>query len=156
MYILKEVGKLNISKLNAVARILSACGKDMAEKYDLHHWDNLYIKTLLIVGLCNLKNKIYILFDDGKAVATFMTKQRGDALHFEKLGTLPSESGKGIGSFCMNKIEEIAKGANCKKVVMEVYEPSQHAISFYKHKGYEVTGMTDTLKYKELIMEKRI
>ena len=85
-----------------------------------------------------------------------MTRQRGEDLHFEKLGTLPSESGKGIGSFCMNKIEEIAKSANCKKVVMEVYEPSQHAISFYKHKGYEVIGMTDTLKYKELIMEKRI
>ncbi len=156
MYILKKIGKLDVKNLNKVAHILNACGKDMANKYNLHHWDNVYVKTLVIVGLCNLKNNVYILFNDNKAVATFMTKQSGDALHFEKLGTLPSESGKGIGSFCMNKIEEIAKGTNCKKVVMEVYEPSQHAISFYKHKGYEVIGMTDTLKYKELIMEKRI
>ena len=156
MYILKKVGKIDIQKLNAVAHILNACGKDMANKYDLHHWDNIYIKTLIIVGLCNLKNNIYLLFDDTKAVATFMTKQQGDVLHFEKLGTLPSESGKGIGSFCMNKIEELAKDADCKKVVLEVYEPSQHAIAFYKHKGYEVAGIKDTLKYKELIMEKRI
>ena len=85
-----------------------------------------------------------------------MTKRNGDALHFEKLGTLPSESGKGIGSFCMKKIEELAKEVGCKKVVMEVYEPSQHAISFYEHKGYVAVGMTDTLKYKEVKMEKRI
>ena len=156
MYILKRVGKLDLPKLNAVARILNSCGKDMANKYDLHHWDNLFIKTLIIVGLCDLRNEIYLLYSGNKPVATFMTKRNGDALHFEKLGTLPSESGKGIGSICMRKIEEIAKNEDCKKVVMEVYEPSQYAISFYEHKGYAAVGMTDTLKYKEVKMEKRI
>lgn len=156
MYILKKVGKLDFPKLNAVAHILNACGKDMANKYDLHHWDNPFIKTLIIVGLCDLKSEIYLLYDENKPVATFMTKCNQDELHFEKLGTLPSESGKGIGSYCMSKIEEMAKDASCKKVVMEVYEPSQHAISFYEHKRYTVVGMTDTLKYREVIMEKRI
>jgi GNAT superfamily N-acetyltransferase len=156
MYKLMKIGKLDFPKLNAVAHILNACGKDMANKYDLHHWDNPFIKTLIIVGLCDLKNEIYILYDGNKPVATFMTKRNQDELHFEKLGTLPSESGKGIGSYCMSKIEEMAKDVSCKKVVMEVYEPSHHAISFYEHKGYTVVGMTDTLKYKEVKMEKRI
>lgn len=156
MYKLMKIGKLDISKLNAVAFILNTCGKDMAKKYNLHHWDNPLIKTLMIVGLCDLKNEIYLLYDGNKPVATFMTKRNQDELHFEKLATLPSESGKGIGSYCMSKIEELAKDAGCKKVVMEVYEPSQHAISFYEHKGYTVVGMTDTLKYKEVKMEKRI
>ena len=156
MYTLKKIGKLDIPKLYAVARILNACGKNMAKKYDLHHWDNPYIKTLIIVGLCDLQNNTYLLYDASKPVATFMTKRSGDELHFEKLGTLPSESGKGIGSHCMKKIEELAQEAGCKIVVMEVYEPSQHAISFYEHKGYTVVGMTDTLKYKEVKMEKRI
>ena len=156
MNILKRVAKLDIPKLNAVAQILNTCGKDMAKKYNLHHWDNPFLKTLIIVGLCNLKNNIYLLFDGTKPVATFMTKRHATTLHFEKLGTLPSESGKGIGSFCMKKIEELAKEAGCRKVAMEVYEPSQHAISFYEHKGYVVVGITDTLKYKEVNMEKRI
>lgn len=156
MYTLKKVGKLDIKKLNAIATILNACGKDMAKKYNLHHWDNPFIKSLIIVCLCDLKNTIYLIYDGTKPVATFMTKRNGDALHFEKLGTLPSESGKGIGSFCMKKIEELAKAGGCKRVTMEVYEPSQHAISFYKHIGYEAVGMTDTLKYKEVKMEKRI
>lgn len=156
MYILKKVGKLDFPKLNAVARILNACGKDMANKYDLHHWDNPFIKSLIIVGLCDLKNEIYLLYDENKPVATFMTKCIGNDLHFEKLGTLPSESGKGIGSYCMNKIEEMAKDSGCRKVVMEVYEPSKHALAFYEHKGYTAVGMTDTLKYKEVKIEKRI
>ena len=156
MYTLKKVGKLDIQKLYTVARILNFCGKDMAEKYNLHHWNNPFTKSLLIVGMCTLKNDIYLLYDETKPVATFMTRRNGDTLHFEKLGTLPSESGKGIGSLCMNKIEEMAKKAGCNKVIMEVYEPSQHAISFYEHKGYKRVGMTDTFKYKEIKMEKGI
>ena len=156
MYKLKKVGKLDIPKLNVVAQILNACGKDMAKKYDLHHWDNRYLKTLIIVGLCDLKYTLYLLYDGIKPIATFMIKRNGETLHFEKLGTYPSESGKGIGSFCMKKIEELAKEESCKKVSMEVYEPNQHAISFYERKGYVVVGTTDTMKYREVIMEKRI
>ena len=156
MYKLEKVGKLNIPKLWAVAQILNKCGKDMAEKYDLHHWDNSFIKSLAIVGICNLKNNIYLLCDVARPVATFMTKHNGTSLHFEKLGTTPTESGKGVGSYCMTKIEDRAKEAGCNKVVMEVYEPSRHAISFYEHKGYKRVGMTDTLKYKEIKMEKDI
>lgn len=156
MYTLKKVGILDIPRLNKVAFILNACGKNMAMKYDLHHWDNPYLKSLVIVGLCALKNKVYLLYTDKIPVATFMTKIQGDALHFEKLGTLPSEGGKGIGSLCMSKIEEIAKNAGCKKVVMEVYAPSQYALSFYEHKGYKAVGMVDTLKYKEVQMERNL
>ena len=156
MYKLIKVRKLGILKLHVVAEILKACGKDMAQKYDLHHWDNPYLKSLIIVFLCSIKNDIYLVYDESKPVATFMVRENGNALHFEKLGTLPTESGKGIGSFCMKRIEEIAKETDSKKVVMEVYEPSKHAISFYEHKGYTTVGMTNTLKYTEVKMEKRI
>ena len=48
MYTLKKIEKLNISGVHKVASILNACGKDMALKYDLHHWDNPYLKSFLI------------------------------------------------------------------------------------------------------------
>ncbi len=156
MYKLRKVGKFNVFQLKGVADILNACGKDMAKKYDLHHWDNPYLKTFAIVCICTLKNEIYLLYDNSMPVATFMTKISGNALHFEKLGTKPSEAGKGVGSLCMKQIEEIASKTGCSKVVMEVYEPSQHAVSFYEHRGYVVVGTKDTLKYKEVKMEKSI
>lgn len=156
MYRFEKIGKFNILKISRVSAILNDCGKDMADKYGLHHWDNPYVKSLLIVELCALRNSVYLLFKSNRPVAAFMTRVQGEELHFEKLGTLPAESGKGIGSICMRKIEEIAKRQGCKKVVMEVYEPSKHAISFYLHKGYRMAGIKDTLKYKVIKMEKSI
>ena len=156
MYELVKVKKFDLVRYKCVSSILNACGKDMAKKYNLHHWDNSKLKSFAIVFYCSLKNDIYLLYFGDKPVATFMVKLCGKILHFEKLGTLPSESGKGIGSFCINSIEAIASKEGCNKVVMEVYKPSQHAILFYTHKGYTVTGCTDTLKYEELKMEKEI
>lgn len=138
----------------AVAKILNSCGKDMATKYNLHHWDNSFIKSFAIVCFCSLKNEVYLVDCDSKHVATFMIHTNKSSLHFEKLGTLPSESGKGIGSFCLMRIEELALKAGCKRIFMEVYEPSQHAISFYEHNGYSVVDRKDSLKYCELVMEK--
>lgn len=156
MFKLKKIGKLDIRKQCKVASILNACGKDMAKNYNLHHWDNPYVKSLIIVGLGALKNSVFLVYEENNPVATFMVKKKGDSLHFEKLGTLPSQSGKGIGSFCMNKIEKLAHKSGCKKVVMEVFEPSKHAISFYEHRGYRMVGTIETLKYKEIKMEKNI
>ena len=156
MYKLKKVSVYNIPQLTKVASILNACGKDMAKKYNLHHWDNPYIKSFAIVCLCVLKNEVFLLYSNKSPLATFQISVKNETLHFEKLGTLSSAAGQGIGSICMKKIETIAKKRGCNKVVMEVYEPSQHAISFYEHKGYKRVGMVDTLKYKEIKMEKNI
>ena len=153
--------KLTATKIHAVkdliivAKILYACGKDMAENYDLHHWDNPYLKALLIVAACALKNNVYlVLNNEKKPVATFQTRINGKDLHFEKLAVAPQEAGKGIGSFCLETIEQQAKAQGCNSVVMEVYDLSKHAIKFYEHRGYKEKGITDTLKYKEIKMEK--
>lgn len=145
-----------IGKWIAVARILNYCGKNMAKKYDLHHWDNSLFKSMIIVGLCLLKNKVYLVTERGKAVATFQIKDSEDALFFEKLAVSPSVAGKGYGSYCMKLIETKAKQLGYKKTRMEVYDQSKHAIDFYLHKGYSQVGVINTLKYKDLIMEKVI
>ena len=103
----------------------------MAQKYDLHHWDNSFVKSCIIVGICMIKNNVFLVYCGRKPVATFQTRKKGACLHFEKLGTLPSESNHGVGFFCMESIEDMARNLKCGKVTMEVYEPSRHAIAFY-------------------------
>lgn len=39
-----KVEKYHILALKKVSDILFQCGKDMARKYDLHHWDNSHMK----------------------------------------------------------------------------------------------------------------
>ncbi|MBQ9784232.1 MAG: GNAT family N-acetyltransferase [Clostridia bacterium] len=157
MYKLRKLGLFHLRGLFRAAAILYDCGKDMAKKYDLHHWDNSRFKTWVIIFLCVLKNRVYLVCDEeGRAVATFQTHRTGDAMHFEKLATSPECAGRGIGSFCIEQIEALAKSDGCGKVCMEVYAPSEHAIHFYEHRGYVTTGTTKTLKYTEIKMEKQI
>lgn len=156
MYRLRRIRKKDFGSFGQVAGILNRCGKDMAMRYGLHHWDNLYLKSFLIVLLSIQKNTIYLLYDGKLPVATFQIRKEGEVMHFEKLGTIPAESGRGAGSFCLKMIEKLAKKQGCKKVSMEVYQPSRHAISFYENRGYGIVGEVSTLKYQEVIMEKRI
>ena len=129
----------------------------MANRYDLHHWNNSRLKNAIVLFLCLLKNRIYLVYDkERKAVATFQTKKIGNALRFQKLATAPAYAGKGVGSFCIEAIEGIAKSMGCEKVVLEVYDKSEHAKKFYEHRGYSVSGNVITLKYSELKMEKCI
>lgn len=153
---LKRVHICEVSNLLSVARILNLCGRDMAKKYDLHHWDNPMLKSCIIVLLCMLKNQVYLMLDNKNPVATFQVKKKKDTLFFEKLAVNPEVSGNGYGSYCMKLIERQAKKMECHKVRMEVYVKSKHAIEFYEHKGYSKVGETGTLKYTDLIMEKTV
>lgn len=156
MYSVLKLNLWNIGGLFRVADILHKCGKDMASKYDLHHWDNSHLKNWLIVLLCILKNDVYLVMDPKTAVATFQVRKMGSSLLFQKLATVPVYAGSGIGSFCLREIERIGRAYGCTEVICEVYDQSKHAISFYEHKGYCVYGAVDTLKYSELKMKKEL
>ena len=137
--------------------ILYECGKDMADKYDLHHWDNSHIKNHIIIVLCALKNDIYLVYNRNTPVAPFQTRKIGDrSFLFQKLATVPLLSGTGIGSYCLTEIERLAKDSGCIEVVCEVYVKSKHAKNFYEHRGYMTCGTSETLKYKEWAMRKYI
>lgn len=156
MYSVRKLNKLNIFGLKKVSYILYECGSDMAKKYNLHHWDNSMIKTWIIIVLCVLKNDIYLAYKSNVAVATFQTRKQGNSFLFQKLATIPKFAGGGIGSYCLIEIERLAKKSACTEVICEVYDKSEHAKSFYEHRGYTVYGETETLKYKELKMRKEI
>lgn len=156
MYQVIKLSKCNIVRLKKVSDILYECGKDMAKKYDLHHWDNSHIKNHIIVALCAMKNDIYLVYNEKTPVATFQTSKREKSLLFQKLATSPTFSGGGIGSYCMTEIERLAKEQGCSEVICEVYDKSGHAKSFYEHRGYTIYGATETLKYKELKFRKEL
>lgn len=156
LYSVCKLKKWNISELLKVSDILYKCGKDMAMKYDLHHWDNSHFKSFIIVVLCALRNNIYLIYDNKIPVATFQTKKNSHSFSFQKLATLPDFAGGGVGTFCLNEIERLAKLEDCQEIICEVYDKSEHAKKFYERRGYLVYGATETLKYKELKLKKEI
>lgn len=157
MYLVRKLSKCNIAGLKKVSDILYECGKDMADKYDLHHWDNSHIKNHIIVALCALKNDIYLVYNGKTPVATFQTRKNGKkSFLFQKLATVPEFAGGGIGSYCLTEIERLAKDNDCIEVICEVYDKSEHAKAFYEHRGYTTYGASETLKYKEWKLRKEL
>lgn len=157
MYKVEKITVINANGIVQISNILYDCGKDMASKYDLHHWDNSKFKWLIIIILCLLKNQVFLVKTDTNIpIATFQIKQVDKVLRFEKLCTSPKFLAKGIGTYCMNFIEQYARDVECKSVNMEVYEPSHHAIDFYQKRGYKIFGKTKTLKYSEIKMIKEL
>ncbi len=156
MYPVRKLKIWNIASLLKVSDILYRCGKDMAAKYGLRHWDNSHFKNWVIVALCAFKNNIYLVYDNGVPAATFQTKKVNQSYLFQKLATMPGFAHKGIGTFCLNHIEQLAKSEGCHEVICEVYDKSAHAKAFYERRGYHVYGTTETLKYTELKLKKHL
>ncbi len=157
LYTVKRIKKYSVLDLYKVLSILRKCGKNMKEQYGLEHWYNPWIKDVVIVLLCALKNDIFLVANsDRKSIATYQLKFQGTNCNLCKLATSPDFSGNGVGSFCIKAIEQQASKNNCKNVIFEVYEKSHHAIHFYENRGYKVIGSKDTRNYRELIMKKEL
>lgn len=153
---MKRVFPYCIKNLVDISKILNACGKDMSMKYGLNHWNNPLLKSFIIVCLCALKNKMYLVLEENKPVATYQIRILDRELFFEKLAVLPCAEGKGYGAYCMKQIEQEAILLDLKKVKMEVYDKSENAIGFYIHQGYKKVAKNKTLKYTDIIMEKEL
>lgn len=155
-YSVVKLRKMDLLNLMRVCKILYLCGKDMAQKYNLQHWNNSYLKNWIIVIICTLKNDIYLVKKEDVSIATFQLKKNRKNLYFQKLATAPQYMKGGVGSFCLKEMEKIAKKLGCKYIACEVYDKSEHAINFYKNNGYVVYGNLKTLKYSELKMRKSL
>ena len=155
MYTVKKIPLYHIGAFWQIAALLSACGDDMQQKYGLLHWKNSHFKSFLIAYYTALKNTVYAVFDANRAmVATFQTAFRDEALHFGKLAVNPHKAGIGIGGFCLSYMEDMAKKENLSALICEVYEKSEHAIAFYRKRGFETVGECQTRKYRELLLKK--
>ncbi len=151
---MKRIKMMDLAGLKKVEKVLYACGKDMAKKYDIHQWDNTHAKDMIILALCELKNDVFLVSDElEKTVATFQVRATDDVLYFEKFGTLPECRGKGIAEKMLEKIKRIAKEKGCSKVACSVYEKNKYALEYYQKNGFTTCGMTQTKKYKLIDME---
>ena len=83
-------------------------------------------------------------------------KRMNDSLHFSKLAVSPHSSGKGIGSYCIDFMENEARRLGASALECEVYDKSRHAYDFYINRGFKEVGKTGTLKYSEFVLKKTL
>lgn len=155
----RTISLFEFSQIWKISKILSVCGKDMFLNQGLSHWKNSLFKTFLIVIYSKLKDGsalVGIFNDSGEMIATYMYNVSNSMLHFTKFAVHPKYAGQGVGSSCIKLMEDECRRLNLKALSCEVFDKSNHAITFYKNKGFSPIGKTSTLKYTEIRLTKPI
>lgn len=142
--------------IDRVFRILRKCGYNMVKKF-LFHWIPSYSRKKIrrdceryVVVLVHDEN-----FDDYTSTFQMYVNKEGN-LYVRKIATLPKYEGKGIGRNNLRYMESFAQQQGCPKICLDVYVRSKGAIGFYRHNGFYEVGTKRSIRFKELVMEKRI
>lgn len=142
--------------INVIYRILRRCSLNMALK-GLFHWIPFYSKRAIRKDCAN---KVVILVWDkflNNYTSTFQMYKTNDGnLYVRKIATLPCYEGQGIGKRNLLYMEQYAKDMECPKICLDVYEKSKGAIAFYENFGFKMVRTKRSIRFKELVMEKKI
>ena len=151
-----EVKAYDKQHIDTIYNILKACGINMAKKF-LFHWIPFYSKKA-IKNDCITKKVMLVYNNKLKDYTSTFQMQLNDSgdMYVRKIATFPQYEGNGIGRRNMGYMEEYAKANNCKRICLDVYIRSKNAINFYLHNGYNIIGTKRSIRFKELIMEKKL
>ena len=88
------------------------------------------------------KYEIYVLEKNKKIIGTvsFYIKNKNQ-IHIRSMAVHPNNQKKGVGSFILKEIEEMAKEKNIKSISLDTSKPLKIAIKFYKKFGFRFTGV---------------
>lgn len=152
-----SIRKINAEEVEPLHSILSKCGKDMQARFGLSHWIPPY--PLELMHKSAQERDVYAVYDGVELVATFTTGaapppyyltipglwQSWDAagepaLYLNRLAVLPEFQGRGIGTWCMKKIERLAQAEGCRAVRFDAYDKHLKLLEFYDRLGYHRRG----------------
>lgn len=163
--VLKKADKRSIPGLHS---ILVECGNAMWNQYQLSHW----YPFMELDTFSNLMREkiIYGVYENETAVATFNTSPQArdyyypdlwsdageKALYVGQLGILPSHQSKGIGKWCMTKIEDIARQQDFKVIRFDALNKHPWLKSFYEKLGYRFCGLVTSAQWELACFEKQL
>lgn len=153
------------SKISEVYEIIKNSGEDMFLNQGLIHWRTPYpIES--IKKNCG-EREVFLAKDMDKEqyVHTFQlefiytsseNKIDENVVIINKFATDPRVSGRGIGKQSMDFIEDYCRSKDASKLCLDVYEKSEHAVKFYKDRGFKVIGEKPTRHFVVYLMEKQL
>lgn len=143
-------------KIYEIYKILKECGEHMFNNHGLIHWKTPYpIES--IKKNCD-EREVFLAkeIESDNYVHTFQLELERSIAVINKFATTPKVSGKGIGKKSMKFIEEYCLKKNIEKIRLDVYDKSEHAIRFYKNRGFVIVDSKSTKHFNVYIMEKGI
>ena len=158
-------------KISEVYEIIKNSGENMFLNQGLIHWRTPY--PIESIKKDCTEREVFLIkdLDKNKYVHTFQLKfTYFTSLHIlfnkentkiivaniNKFATIPQLTGTGIGKQSMNFIENYCRSKDVSKLCLDVYEKSEHAIRFYRNRGFRIIGKKPTKYFKVYFMEKQL
>ncbi|HLX56601.1 MAG TPA: GNAT family N-acetyltransferase [Ktedonobacteraceae bacterium] len=152
-----KLRKAGPNEIEALHEILRQCGQDMKVRLGLGHWDPPYPLELMRKSV--EERSVYAVHNDEQLVATFTVGTQAPtyyrtipgvweswdaagepALYANRLAVLPEIQGQGIGTWCMQEYERIARVEGYEAIRLDAYDKHLRLLAWYEKLGYHWRG----------------
>lgn len=149
-----EIKRVGPQKVEVVHDILRQCGEDMKERFGLMHWIPPY--PLHLLRQSAQEKRVYAVYDTEQAIATFTLgdqapsyyaqldniweSEQARALYLNRLAVLPRVQGQGIGSWCLEHIEQLASEEQYEAIRFDACARHVKLLEFYQKASYHQKG----------------
>ncbi len=129
-------------------------------KRKLEIWDEIYPCDVFEEDIG--KNQLYVLLDNDKIISAFALTDTNTgassvewenpssrAFYLDRLGVNIKYSGKGIGSYILNKAKEVSKSLGAEYLRLFVVDINEPAIRLYAKSGFKKAGGTYEEKFDD-------
>lgn len=159
------------TKIAEVYEIIKNSGEEMFQNQGLIHWRTPYPKESIKKNCMNREVFLVKDLDKDQYVHTFqlefiytnsfekflnVKEKEFNIVNINKFATIPKATGVGIGKRSIDFIENYSRSKDVKKLCLDVYEKSEHAIRFYKNRGFKIIGEKPTRHFLVYLMEKQL
>ena len=84
------------------------------------------------------RGDVYLAVEGAEIVGVAATERRNDGIYIDRLGVAPARQGTGLGSFMLERIEEIARSSGLRELSLETAEMAEGNIRLYRRHGFEI------------------
>jgi len=156
------------AQIKPIYDLLLKCGKEMYDKYHLSHW-HPFMSLEDFQSSMRHKN-LFAVYNNDELVATFNLSDEprdyyheslwcdpnGKAMYLGHLGIDPTIQRKGIGKWCMHKIENLVIEMGFNVLRFDAVETHPWLKLFYFNLGYIPRGIVKPRDWNLLCFEKSL
>lgn len=85
-----------------------------------------------------LRGGVYLALDGGEIVGVAVTEPRDGGIYIDRLGVVPTRQRGGVGSFLLERVEEVARSSGLEQLSLVTAEMAEGNIRLYRRFGFEI------------------
>jgi ribosomal protein S18 acetylase RimI-like enzyme len=84
------------------------------------------------------RGDVYLAVDGMEIVGVAVTERRDGGIYIDRLGVAPARQSTGLGSFMLERIEEVARSSGLRSLSLMTAEMAEGNIRLYRRHGFEI------------------